>query len=167
MKKEWNKFCPMWLYKMIVSITVYDYIVRDIGIFITQKKYISYFAEKYDDLNQEAIEQGVNLFIKFLGEVKGKEPFMFLNHYMHHIVNDIKPSEKGIFKKDPYRHIDDYEIDPEKALKDFKVFTFSCRSGLTSKAPVGWDVTNESDLGLLTDVINKSFSIDDMIDSVS
>ena len=38
MKKEWNKFCPMWLYKMIVSITVYDYIVRDIGIFITQKK---------------------------------------------------------------------------------------------------------------------------------
>ena len=116
MKKEWNKFCPMWLYKMIVSITVYDYIVRDIGIFITQKKYIN-ILQKYDDLNQEAIEQGVNLFIKFLGEVKGKEPFMFLNHYMHHIVNDIKPSEKGIFKKDPYRHIDDYEIDPEKALK--------------------------------------------------
>ena len=58
---------------------------------------------------------------------------MFLNHYMHHIVNDIKPNQKGIFKKDPYRQNDDYEIDPEKALKDFKVFTFSCRSGLTKK----------------------------------
>ena len=92
---------------------------------------------------------------------------MFLNHYMHHIVKDIKPNEKGIFKKDPFDHMNDYEINPEKALKDFKVFTFSCRSGLTSKAPVGWDVTNESELGILTDVINKSFSIDDMIDSVS
>ena len=59
------------------------------------------------------------------------------------------------------------EIDPEKALKDFKVFTFSCRSGLTKKAPIGWDITNETNLGILEEVINKEFSIDDMIDSVS
>ena len=30
----------------------------------------NYFAEKYDDLNQEAIEQGVNLFIKFLKRIE-------------------------------------------------------------------------------------------------
>mgnify|MGYP001476991450 CR=1 FL=1 len=74
---------------------------------------------------------------------------------------------QGIFKKDAYKEKSRVEIDPERALKDFKVFTFSCRSGLTNKAPVGWDITNESELGLLNDVINKTFSIDDMIDSVS
>ena len=58
---------------------------------------------------------------------------MFLNHYMHHIVDDIKPNQKGILKKDPYKSKSENEIDPEKALKDFKVFTFSCRSGLTKK----------------------------------
>ena len=152
MNKEWKNFCPLWLYKIVVSITVYDYVVRDIGIFVTQKKYTNFFAEMYDDLNQESIEQGVNLFLQFLGELKSKDPFMFLNHYMYHIITDIKSR---------------VEIDPEKALKDFKVFTFSCRSGLTNKAPVGWDITNESELGLLNDVINKTFSIDDMIDSVS
>ena len=167
MNKEWKNFCPLWLYKIVVSITVYDYVVRDIGIFVTQKKYTNFFAEMYDDLNQESIEQGVNLFLQFLGELKSKDPFMFLNHYMYHIITDINPNEKGIFKKDAYKANSRIEIDPEKALKDFKVFTFSCRSGLTKKAPVGWDITNESELGLLNDVINKTFSIDDMIDSVS
>ena len=52
MNKEWKNFCPLWLYKIIVSITVYDYVVRDIGIFVTQKKYTNFFAEMYDDLNQ-------------------------------------------------------------------------------------------------------------------
>ena len=167
MNKEWKNFCPLWLYKIIVAITVYDYVVRDIGIFITQKKYTNFFSDSYDDLNHESIEQGVNLFLQFLGELKVKEPFMFLNHYMHHIVDDIKPNQKGIFKKDPYKSKSENEIDPEKALKDFKVFTFSCRSGLTKKAPIGWDITNETNLGILEEVINKEFSIDDMIDSVS
>ena len=159
MNKEWKNFCPLWLYKIVISITVYDYVVRDIGIFVTQKKYTNFFAEMYDDLNQESIELGVNLFLQFLGELKSKDPFMFLNHYMYHIITDINPNEKGIFKKDAYKAKSRVEIDPEKALKDFKVFTFSCRSGLTNKAPVGWDITNESELGLLNDVINKNFSI--------
>ena len=95
MNKEWKNFCPLWLYKLVVSITVYDYVVRDIGIFVTQKKYTNFFAEMYDDLNQESIELGVNLFLQFLGELKSKDPFMFLNHYIYHIITDINPNEKG------------------------------------------------------------------------
>ncbi len=167
MKKEWKKFCPQWLYKVIVCITVYDYVVRDIGLFTTQKKYANFFSKEYDDLTEDTINLGVNLFLQFLGELKGKDPFMFLNHYMYHIIKDINPDEKGFFKKDLFEPKRELNINPEKALKDFKVFTFSCRSGLTSKAPVGWDITNENGLGLLNDIINKSFSIDDMIDSVS
>ena len=55
---------------------------------------------------------------------------------------------------------------PHDAVKEFKVFCYSCRSGLTKKAPLGWDINNEADLGLITQAIKKEFSIDDMIDSV-
>lgn len=167
MNRKWENFCPLWLYKIIVCMTVYDYVVRDIGLFISEKKYASFFENMYDDLTVESINEGVTLFLQFLGELKGKEPFMFINHYMYHIIKDIEPSEKGIFKKDPYVAKNKAQIFSEKVLKDFRVFTYSCRSGLTGKAPVGWDITNEAELGLLNDVINKSFSIDDMIDSVS
>ena len=55
---------------------------------------------------------------------------------------------------------------PDEALKDFKIFAYACRSGLTKTAPLGWDLKNEIELGLISDAINKEFSIDDMIDSV-
>lgn len=80
---------------------------------------------------------------------------------------DVKPNEKRIFRKDPYDNDPEKKYSPHDAAKDFKIFSFSCRSGLTKKAPLGWDIKNESDLGLITQAINKEFSIDDMIDSVS
>ena len=46
MKKKMSKpekFCPLWLYKTIISVTVYDYIVRDIAIFVSTKKFESFF----------------------------------------------------------------------------------------------------------------------------
>ena len=52
-------------------------------------------------------------------------------------------------------------------VKDFKVFVYSCRSDLTLKAPAGWDIRNEEDIGELSDVLNKQFSLDDLIASVS
>ena len=51
-------------------------------------------------------------------------------------------------------------------LKILKFFSFSCRSGLTKTAPAGWDIYNETELGILYKAIGKEFSIDDMIDSV-
>ena len=53
-----NKFCPLWLYKVIVSVTVYDYIVRDIAIFVSTKKFESFFNKYYKDLTVEEIESG-------------------------------------------------------------------------------------------------------------
>ncbi len=160
------KFCPQWLYKVIISLTVYDYIVRDIAIFVSTKKFESFFKKHYEDLTVEEIELGATAFIQFLGEVKAKDPFLLLNHFTYSIVKDTKPNQKGIFKKDPYEGDDEKKYNPELAAQDFKVFSYSCRSGLTKKAPPGWDLHNETELGLLEEAMNKEFSIDDMIDSV-
>lgn len=161
-----QRFCPGWLYKVIVAQTVYDYIVRDVAIFISCKKFISFFSEFYDELTQSDIETSAIAFIEFLGEIKTKDPFLLINHFTYSIITDVKPNHKRLFKKDPYESQVKKDYSPDIAVKDFKIFSFSCRSGLTKKAPLGWDIKNEEDLGLLSDAINKEFSIDDMIDSV-
>ena len=161
-----QKFCPNWLFKVVISQTVYDYIVRDVGLFISARKFTSFFSEFYDDLTSDEIETGAAAFIQFLGEVKTKDPFLLLNHFAYSIIMDVKPNEKGIFKKDKYESESKKNYSPHEAVKDFKVFSYSCRSGLTKKAPLGWDIRNEDDLGLITEAIKKEFSIDDMIDSV-
>ena len=38
-----ERFCPEWLFKIIISQTVYDYIVRDVALFISARKFISFF----------------------------------------------------------------------------------------------------------------------------
>ena len=85
-----NKFCPLWLYKIIISVTVYDYIVRDIAIFVSTKKFESFFSKHYKDLTVEEIENGATAIIQFLGEVKTKDPFLLLNHFTYSIVQDMK-----------------------------------------------------------------------------
>ena len=164
MSKE--RFCPNWLFKIIISLTVYDYIVRDVALFISARKFISFFSEYYDELKSDEIETTAIAFIEFLGEVKTKDPFLLLNHFTYSIIMDVKPHQKGIFKKDPYEHDKEKKYAPHEIVKDFKIFSYSCRSGLTKKAPLGWDIRNEKDLGLISNAVNKEFSIDDMIDSV-
>ena len=166
MNKKTEKFCPNWLYKIIISQTVYDYIVRDVAFFISSKKFITFFSEYYNSLTVDDIEGASVAFIQFLGEIKTKDPFLLLNHFAYSIITDVKPNSKGIFKKDAYQAENKKNYSPHEAVKDFKVFSFSCRSGLTKTAPLGWDLKNEHDLGLITEVLNKEFSIDDMIDSV-
>ena len=161
-----GKFCPSWLFKIIISQTVYDYIVRDVAMFISSKKFISFFTKYYDDLKSDEIETTAIAYIQFLGEVKTKDPFLLLNHFIYSVITDVKPNEKGIFKKDPYEGDPKKKYTPDEALKDFKIFAYACRSGLTKTAPLGWDLKNEIDLGLISEAINKEFSIDDMIDSV-
>ena len=70
-----NKFCPLWLYKIIISVTVYDYIVRDIAIFVSTKKFESFFNKYYKDLTVDEIETGATSIIHFLEKLKQKDPF--------------------------------------------------------------------------------------------
>ena len=109
-----DKFCPLWLYKVVISVTVYDYIVRDVAIFVSTKKFESFFSKYYKDLTVDEIETGATSFIQFLGEVKTKDPFLLLNHFTYNLVEETKAKLGKLFKKDPY------EGDSEKAADFFK-----------------------------------------------
>ncbi len=167
MNQEDFNFCPPWLFKLTTSVIVYDFIVRDKAIFFSLKKFGSFFSKKYQSVDSKELELSANLVLQFLGELKiDKNTYLLINHYMYNLIWDIKPSEKGIFKTDPYEGTKKKEYSVDEAVNEFKVFCFSCRSGLTRKAPTGWDIVNEEALGEFKEVLESEFSIDDMIDDL-
>ena len=105
--------------------------MRDIELFISARKFISFFSKYYDQLSPKEIEAGAIAFIEFLGEVKAKDPFLLINHFVYSIINDVKPNEKRLFKKDAYDCLKQKSYSAHSALKDFKIFSYSCRAGLT------------------------------------
>ena len=72
-----ERFCPDWLFKIIISQTVYDYIVRDVALFISARKFISFFSKYYDELTPDDIEATSVAFIEFLGETNDLNGFPF------------------------------------------------------------------------------------------
>jgi len=162
-----QKYCPPWIIKIICSLMVYDYIVKDESFFMQTKKFVEYLS-KYSEITAEELEHIATLKLQFLGEVKNvKDPYLLLNHYMYSIINEIEPGETGLIKGNPYEGQKKKKYNPEVLIKDFKIFVFSCRSKLTLKAPMGWDIRNAEDIGELSDILNKQFSLDDLIESVS
>ena len=162
-----SKYCPPWLIKIITTLMVYDYIVKDESFFMQTKKFVDYLS-KYSEIKAEELEHIATLKLQFLGEVKNiKDPYLLLNHYMYSIINEVEPGEKGLIKGNPYEGLKKRKYNPENLIKDFQIFVYSCRSNLTVKAPIGWDIRNEEDIGELSDIINKQFSLDDLIESVS
>ena len=161
-----QKYCPSWIIKIITSLMVYDYIVKDESFFMQTKKFVDYL-KKYAEIKAEELEYIATLKLEFLGEVKNvKDTYLLLNHYMYSIIHEIEPGESGIIKGDPYEG-KKRSYNAENLIKDFKIFVYSCRSSLTLKAPMGWDIRNEEDIGELSDIIRKQFSLDDLIESVS
>ena len=123
---------------------------------------------KYSEIKAEELEHIATLKLQFLGEVKNiKDPYLLLNHYMYSIINEVEPGEKGLIKGDPYEGTKKKEYKVDQLIKDFKVFIYSCRSSLALKSPTGWDIRNEENIGEISKIINKTFSLDDLIESVS
>ena len=88
--------------KIITSLMVYDYIVKDESFFMQTKKFVDYL-KKYAEIKAEELEYIATLKLEFLGEVKNvKDTYLLLNHYMYSIIHEIEPGESGIIKGDPY-----------------------------------------------------------------
>ena len=60
------------------------------------------------------------------------------------------------FKRNPYES-KKRKYNAENILKIFK-YLFIVLIKLNCKAPMGWDIRNEEDIGELSDIINKQFS---------
>ena len=96
-----NLFCPKWIFDICSAMTAYDYIVNDVPIDISCKKYSRGLNEKYREVKFIEIKNASELIIKFMGKIKNPEyePYERLKHFLFLPLN-----MKHIIKKESIRH---------------------------------------------------------------
>ena len=168
-----NLFCPKWIFDICSAMTAYDYIVNDIPIDISCKKFSRGLNDNYKEVKFIEFKLASELIIKFMGKIKNPEfePHERLKHFLYFTLK-----YETYYKKRKYKTLfgsafdgtKDKEYNEETTLQDFKTFIFSLRSNLVKKAPKSWDIKEDDDpnIEFLVSLINKNFGINDLIDSL-
>ena len=161
-------FCPNWLYEVSVGITVFDYITKDFSIEMIAKKFSDGLSEQYIDIPFEEISKPAEACIRFMAEIKGAEfeAHERANNFIHYRLkfNGLKgPRKLKSLLGSAFDGTKEKKYNEDTMIKDFKAYCFSLRSGTVPKAPSGWSIKNESDLGFYADIIGKDFSLDDLL----
>ena len=168
-----NLFCPKWVFDICSAMTAYDYIVNDVPIDISCKKYSRGLNEKYREVKFIEIKNASELIIKFMGKIKNPEyePYERLKHFLFFTLKYETYYKKRKYKTlfgSAYDGTKEKEYEEESTLQEFKTFVYSLRSNLVKKAPKSWDIKEEDDpeLDFLISLINKNFGINDLIESL-
>ena len=66
-------YCPRWIYDAIFAQVGHDFIVSDLPLMLSAKKFVSALSAKYEPLNIEEISEGCEEMIRFLAEVDANE----------------------------------------------------------------------------------------------
>jgi len=160
-------FCPKWIFDICVTSTVNSYIVHDIPIDISAKKFSRGLNLEYKEIQLLEIKYGAEAIIKFMGEIKKPqfEPYERLRHFLFFT---LKYEKKLFLSKrkiktlfgSAFKGTKKKEYSEDITLDDFKKFIFSLRSNLVEKAPLSWTIENdnEEDLGFLGNLLKEKHS---------
>ena len=66
-------YCPRWIYDAIFAQVGHDFIVSDLPLMLSAKKFATAVSAKYEPLNIEEISEGCEEMIRFLAEVDANE----------------------------------------------------------------------------------------------
>ena len=166
-----NLFCPKWVFDICVGVTAYEYIVKDIPIDLSAKKFVRGINLRYKEVQLIEIKFAAESIIRFMGEINNPQykPHERLRYFLFHTLKYETYYSKRKFKTlfgSAFDGTKEKKYSEELVLQDFKTYVFSLRSNLVKKAPKSWDIRNdnEQDLDFLGDLLNKDYSIDDLIE---
>lgn len=163
-----KKYCPNWLYEVSVGQTVYEFIVKEYSIEMIAKKFSEGLSKFYNVIPSEEISKPAEECIRFMAEIKGSEfeAHERANHFVHYRLkfDGLKGPRKlkGIFGS-AFDGDKEKKYNEQVIVKDFKAFTYSLRSGTVPLASSGWTINNEKDLEFFGNILEKDFSIDDLL----
>jgi len=156
-------YCPAWIYDAIFAQVGYDFLVSDMPLALTAKKYAEGLSKKYQPLDIDEIVEGSEEMIRFLAEVDANENaadllrgFCFFR--IRYETQNVKRKMTPMFgtvdsgdKEQKYSGLD--------AVKRFKAYIFSWRSGTAILAEPGWKLSNETVLEDLSKAAAKQVSV--------
>ena len=84
MKK--SLFCPKWIFDICVGVTAYEYIVKDIPIDLSAKKFVRGINLRYKEVQLIEIKFAAESIIRFMGEINNPQykPHERLRYFLFH-----------------------------------------------------------------------------------
>ena len=159
-------YCPKWIFDVCVAATAESFIVEDILIDMSAKKFSRGLNKYYKEVKLLEIKYGAEAIIRFMGEIKKPQyqPYERLRQFLYHTLKFEKKFflSKRKFKKligSPFDGTKKKEYSEDITLADFKKFIYSLRADLVEKAPMSWNIRDDDDdIGFLKNLLKKDFS---------
>ena len=156
-------YCPRWIYDAIFAQVGHDFIVSDLPLTLSAKKFVSALSAKYEPLNIEEISEGCEEMIRFLAEVDANEAaadllrgycFFSIRYESQTLKRKMKPMFGAVDAgtKDP-------KYSGSDTVKRFKAYVFAWRSGTAILADHGWKLGDETALEELSKAANTQVSV--------
>jgi len=157
------QFCPDWIFDAVMARTAEEFLAGELPLNALASKYAKGLSEKYSEVRNDELSQGVEDLVRFLNEVNaGDEAVNFLKGFSYYKLR-FEGSNKPRKMKPLFGSVDEpvkvKAYSTEEAVKKFKAYVFALRSNSAPLAPAGWRIEDEGELGHLVDVASRAISI--------
>ncbi len=159
-------YCPKWIFDLCVTSTANSFIVHDVPIDISAKKFVRGLNKKYKEVKLLEIKFGAELIIKFMGEIKKPqfEPYERLRQFLYFTLKFekkifISKRKLKTFFGSAFKGTKKKEYSEDLTLDNFKRFIYSLRSDLVERAPPSWNIEDEEeqDLDFLLKLLKQKY----------
>jgi len=157
------QFCPDWIFDAVMARTGEEFLAGELPLNALASKYAKGLSEKYSEIRNEELSQGVEDLVRFLGEVDaGDEAVNFLRGFSYFKLR-FESSNKPRKMKPLFGTVDEpvkaRGYTTEETVKKFKAYVFALRSNSAPLAPAGWRIEDENELSHLAGVAARSVSL--------
>ena len=160
-------FCPAWIFDAVITQTAQEFLKGDIHIKPIAAKYAKGLSQKYEEVSPDEICISAEAFIRTLDEIDaGAEASELLRGFCYYRVmhdtqltkRNLKPLFGSVENGDKVQN-----YSGAAAVKRFKAYLFAWRSGAAVQADTGWQLSQVSEVPILSDLASKSVNVLDLL----
>ena len=163
-----SSYIPEWVFNLSCGMIASEFLTKNLTLHVISKKYSESISKEYNLVDPESFEEVAEQFLLLLNELEvGPQSIDFLNGYCCYKLNFVNPKTrrnlKGIFNKE-LKGTSSIEYSKPKALKTFKAYIFSQRSGQMEFAPAGWTIDKDITIDFLNAIPGTEIGIEKLFD---
>ena len=160
-------FCPAWIFDAVITQTAQEFLKGDIHIKPIAAKYAKGLSQKYEEVSPDEISISAEAFIRTLDEIDaGAEASELLRGFCYfRVMHDTQLTKRNL--KPLFGNVENGDkvqnYSGAAAVKRFKAYLFAWRSGAAVQANTGWQLSQVSEVPILSDLASKSVNVLDLL----
>jgi len=161
-------FCPAFIYDVAVARTVIDFLSGEIDLISEAKKFSDGLSEAYETpiLPEELAAAGEEI-VRFLSDIDAADQAVeLLNDFSYYRLYFASQGKERKIKP-LFGAVEDAvkvkEYEPKQAMVAFKAYVFGLRSNVSPKSVPGWDIKQDENLPMISELCQKEVSVFDLL----